>query len=789
MVLVAVAVGAGWLLLAGRHPDRRRRGVLRGRHRADRVRAARALVRDARPRRRERRHPRPARPRPTAGGRAPRRRAGRGAHRRGRRRGPAAGPSRREDPGRRGRRGRRVRGRRVDGHRRKPAGAQDARQRGHRRHRSTPTAPCGCAPPRSAPTPPWPRSSRSSSRRRTPRPPGSGWPTGPRSGWCSSRCSAAAATFVAWGCSPAEPLTMAMLFAITVVVITCPDALGLATPTAIMVGTGLGAQPRRAVQERHRAGDLRADRHRGDGQDRHPDQGRTRGHRRRRRRHRRGRAARPGRRGRARVRAPARPGDRPRTPTTRGCRRLRADRFENVPGHGADRHRRRPRVAVGNRRLLEREGVDLGELAAPPRRARRRRPDRGAGRRRRPAGRGDRASPTRPRPPPPPRWPPCTSSGVEVVMLTGDNEATARRIADQLGIDTVIAEVLPGDKAAKIAELQDGRPPGGDGRRRRQRRPRARPGRPGHRHRRRHRRGHRDRRRRAHALRPAGRAHRLAHRPRHPAQDAPEPRLGRSATTPSPCPSPPACSNPPSGWCCAPRSPPCPCPAPASSSRSTPCCSSGSGCPNHPPNPTPCRQTSPAEAAHAGPLSAPVGRGAIWRSTHARRLAGRPGRGSSVGDSPASSLPRTSDSRPGGLARVRQHPEDAAVDPMEPLLGERKRATDGDVGRGGTFAGRPGHGRSGQGDRGDRSWWSKRHGPRPGLHGSSGAMSGPIAVPGAGSAHSSCDLSRATVAAGGGRGSTFTLEDPAGRPWPWTASTMGEPGRESAQASDEEAAP
>jgi Cu2+-exporting ATPase len=45
---------------------------------------------------------------------------------------------------------------------------------------------------------------------------------------------------------------------------------------------------------------------------------------------------------------------------------------------------------------------------------------------------------------------------VQVVMLTGDNQATADRIAGQLGIDRVIAEVLPGDKAAKIAELQAG---------------------------------------------------------------------------------------------------------------------------------------------------------------------------------------------------------------------------------------------------------------------------------------------------------------------------------------------
>jgi Cu2+-exporting ATPase len=43
---------------------------------------------------------------------------------------------------------------------------------------------------------------------------------------------------------------------------------------------------------------------------------------------------------------------------------------------------------------------------------------------------------------------------IEVVMMTGDAEPVARSVADELGIDTVFAEVLPDQKASKVREVQ-----------------------------------------------------------------------------------------------------------------------------------------------------------------------------------------------------------------------------------------------------------------------------------------------------------------------------------------------
>jgi Cu+-exporting ATPase len=44
--------------------------------------------------------------------------------------------------------------------------------------------------------------------------------------------------------------------------------------------------------------------------------------------------------------------------------------------------------------------------------------------------------------------------GLETVLLTGDHQATARSVADRLGVDGVAAELLPGDKVAEVRRRQ-----------------------------------------------------------------------------------------------------------------------------------------------------------------------------------------------------------------------------------------------------------------------------------------------------------------------------------------------
>jgi len=263
-----------------------------------------------------------------------------------------------------------------------------------------------------------------------------------------------AATFAAWMIFSDRPASDAILFAITVVVITCPDALGLATPTAIMVGTGLGARrgvlfksaialetsARIDVVVMDKTGTLtRGEPEVSDVVVDGIDEAELL----------------------ALVAAVERSSEHPlaeaivRRAEQAGAAMVVAEGFENVPGHGAVATVAGRHVAVGNRRLLEREGIELGAIGP-------RREEIAAGGRTAVLAAVDGRAvgvfgiADAPRETSVAAVAALHEAGIEVVMLTGDNQATAERIAAQLGIEGVIAEVLPGDKAAKVAEMQEG---------------------------------------------------------------------------------------------------------------------------------------------------------------------------------------------------------------------------------------------------------------------------------------------------------------------------------------------
>jgi Cu2+-exporting ATPase len=263
-------------------------------------------------------------------------------------------------------------------------------------------------------------------------------------------------TFTIWFSSGAGVQT-ALLFAITVVVITCPDALGLATPTAIMVGTGLGARRgvlfknATALETTARIDTVVMDKTgtltKGEPEvtDVVLDDGSGLGF------------------GESDVlaltAAVERESEHPlaaavvRHADHDGAPQLAASDFRSVVGHGAAATVDGHRVIVGNGKLMADEQIDLGSLVG------RRDEFAATGRTAVFVAVDGRATAViamadAPRDTAPAAVAALHDIGVRVVMLTGDNGATARRIAEYLGIDEVIAEVVPGDKAAKVKALQ-----------------------------------------------------------------------------------------------------------------------------------------------------------------------------------------------------------------------------------------------------------------------------------------------------------------------------------------------
>ena len=264
----------------------------------------------------------------------------------------------------------------------------------------------------------------------------------------------AASVFVLWYVAGPEPTyAYAVLTAVAVLIIACPCALGLATPTAVTVGAGRGAErgiffrSAEALERLHKVDTVVMDKtgtltagkpavtevFAGDADER--EALRLAASAERRSEHPLGRA----------VVAVA---------EERGLHLSEVREFVSTPGLGVEAEIDGRRVLVGAAALLEDRGVGQNGLAPAAAEVARR--GKTAvwvavdGRAAALLAVSDSVKPGAVE-----AVAALRRQGLDIVMLTGDSRAAARLTASELGIDTVVAEVLPEDKAAHVKALQD----------------------------------------------------------------------------------------------------------------------------------------------------------------------------------------------------------------------------------------------------------------------------------------------------------------------------------------------
>jgi Cu+-exporting ATPase len=268
--------------------------------------------------------------------------------------------------------------------------------------------------------------------------------------------AAAVLTVLAWFLFGPDPaFSFALVAGVAVLIIACPCAMGLATPTSIMVGTGRAAEmgvlfrKGDALQTLHEArvvavdktGTLTAGRPEltdlvvAQGFDEAKVLGIL--------------AAVEGKSEHPIAEAIVRAAE------NRGVKAPEMTDFASITGFGVQAVVDGRRVLVGADRLMAREGVQLGALNVT---------GDALGRKGRTplyaAIDGQAAAVIAVADPIKPNTPAAISAlhdlGLKVAMITGDNQGTADAIAAELGIDIVVAEVLPDGKVAALDRLRDG---------------------------------------------------------------------------------------------------------------------------------------------------------------------------------------------------------------------------------------------------------------------------------------------------------------------------------------------